>query len=76
MVEVLAVRRPGRTRCRLNRQGAQLVNEANIASWLGKQGIISSEFTKYYRSFSVQLKVADYLIGKSRQERAAAGKNK
>ena len=100
----------------IHRQGAQLVNEANIASWLGKQGVSSSEFTKYYRSFSVQLsskraeelsrshrlpsvpvlvidgkymiriaddgkfdgqlKVADYLIGKARQERAANAKNK
>lgn len=94
----------------IHRQGAQLVNEANIASWLGKQGVNSPEFTQYYRSFSVQLstrradelsrshrlpsvpvlvidgkymiriadngkfdeqlKVADYLIGKARQERA------
>jgi thiol:disulfide interchange protein DsbA len=39
----------------IHRQAAQLVNEANIASWLGKNGVSSSEFTKYYRSFSVQL---------------------
>lgn len=39
----------------IHRQGAQLVNEANIAAWLGKNGVNSAEFTKYYRSFSVQL---------------------
>ena len=39
----------------IHRQGAQLVNEASIAAWLGKQGVNSDEFTKYYRSFSVQL---------------------
>lgn len=99
----------------IHRQGAQLVNEANIASWLDKQGVSASEFSKYYRSFGVQLgtkraddlsrthrlpgvpvlvidgkymiriadngkfgeqlKVADYLIGKARQERARNGKN-
>jgi len=36
-------------------QGATLVNESSIATWLGKYGISQSEFTKYYRSFSVQL---------------------
>ena len=94
----------------IHRQRAQLVNEANIAAWLGKQGVDPAEFTKVYRSFSVQLstkradelsrshrlpsvpalvidgkymirisdngkfdqqlKVADYLIGKAREERA------
>jgi protein dithiol oxidoreductase (disulfide-forming) len=39
----------------IHRQGAQLVNESSIAVWLGKQGINQTEFTKYYRSFSVQL---------------------
>ncbi len=96
----------------IHRQRAQLVSEAGIAAWLGKQGIDSSEFTKYYRSFSVQLstkradelsrshrlpsvptlvidgrymipiadngkfdeqlEVANYLIEKARQQRAAA----
>ena len=96
----------------IHRQRAQLVKEADIAAWLGKQGVDPAEFTKYYRSFSVQLstkradelsrshrlpsvpvlvidgkymirvvdngkfeeqlKVADFLIGQVREERAAA----
>jgi len=39
----------------IHRQRAQLVNEADIAAWLGKQGVDPAEFTKVYRSFSVQL---------------------
>lgn len=39
----------------IHRQGAKLVNESSIAAWLGRQGVSQTEFTKYYRSFSVQL---------------------
>lgn len=39
----------------IHRQGAKLASESTIAAWLGKQGVSQTEFTKYYRSFSVQL---------------------
>jgi protein dithiol oxidoreductase (disulfide-forming) len=39
----------------IHREGAKLVNESSIAAWLGKQGVSQTEFTKYYRSFSIQL---------------------
>jgi protein dithiol oxidoreductase (disulfide-forming) len=39
----------------IHRQGAKLANESSIAAWLGTQGVSQTEFTKYYRSFSVQL---------------------
>lgn len=40
----------------IHRQGAKLVTESSIADWLGKHGVSRSEFTKFYGSFSVQLK--------------------
>lgn len=39
----------------IHRQGAKLVNESSIAAWLSTQDVRPAEFTKYYRSFSVQL---------------------
>ena len=93
----------------IHRQGAKLVDEPSITAWMGKHGVNPADFTKAYRSFSVQvntkraddlsrshrlpsvpvlvidgaymlrisdngkfagqLKVADYLIDKTRRER-------
>lgn len=40
----------------IHQQRERLVDEASIADWVGKQGINRADFTKYYRSFSVQVK--------------------
>lgn len=40
----------------IHRDRVRLTDEVGIADWIGKQGINRADFTKYYRSFSVQVK--------------------
>lgn len=40
----------------IHQQRERLVDEVSIADWVGRQGLNRADFTKYYRSFSVQVK--------------------
>jgi thiol:disulfide interchange protein DsbA len=53
-----AMKTPGRVEdaifTAIHRKGARLDTESRIAEWLGRNGVNATEFSKAYRSFSVQ----------------------